>query len=116
VTPDLDDSTHDDSSLNFIKSCILKKSVIWTYHVNMRMENRFISRQTILSSLESFEIIEAYPDDKYLPSYLVFSNHDNIVFHILFAIDVQNENVRIVTVYRPDPQIWEKGLKRRKKL
>ena len=115
MTPDLDDGTDFDSSLKFIKSCILKKSVIWTYHVNMRMENRFISRQRILSSIDRFEIIEDYPDDKYLPSCLVFSMHENVTFHILFALDVQYKNVRIVTVYRPDPGIWEKDLKRRKK-
>jgi len=78
------------------------------------MENRFISRKMILDSTDSYEIIEGYPDDKYLPSYLVYSTHGDIAFHILFAVDVLKENVRVVTAYRPDPELWSKDLKRRK--
>ena len=40
-------------------------------HVNMRLAGRFIRRDTILDAVETFELVEAYPDDKYLPSYLV---------------------------------------------
>jgi len=116
VTLNLDQKKHSEKSLLFIKKCIQKKSVIWTYHVNMRMEDRFISRNMIFDSTDSYEIIEAYPEDKYLPSYLVYSTFGKIVFHILLAVDVQNENVRVVTVYRPDPLIWDKRLKRRKKI
>ena len=75
----------------------------WTYHVNMRMRGRFISREVIFNSLESYEIVEEYPDDKYFPSYLVYSQYQNMTFHILFAVDVQGDNVRVVTAYKPDP-------------
>ena len=101
-------------SLIFIKGCILKKSVVWTYHVNMRMEDRFISRQMIFDSTESFEIIETYPDDKYLPSCLVHAMYGDIAFHVVFAVDFQKENVRVVTAYRPDITLWSKDLKRRR--
>lgn len=33
-----------------------------------------IERDAILESVESFEILEAYPEDKYLPSYLVYAD------------------------------------------
>jgi len=29
------------------------------------------------------------------------------VFHVLFAIDRDGDNVRLVTAYRPDPEEWE---------
>ena len=57
--------------LNFIKSCIRRHRILWTYHVNMRLKERLIPRKAILSSLDSYEIIEVYPEDKYLPSHLV---------------------------------------------
>ncbi|HSY50959.1 MAG TPA: DUF4258 domain-containing protein [Thermoanaerobaculia bacterium] len=76
----------------------------------MRLEGRFISRDDILSAVDSYAIVEEYPDDKYLPSYLVLGTG----FHILFAIDMGDDNVRVVTAYRPDPDEWEPGFTRRK--
>lgn len=57
--------------LEFILDCLRDGSVLWTYHVNMRMSARSIGRSEILLAADSHEIIEAYPEDKYLPSYLV---------------------------------------------
>jgi hypothetical protein len=45
---------------------------MWTYHVNMRLQGRFISREEILDSVSEYQIIEEYPADKYLPSYLIY--------------------------------------------
>jgi uncharacterized protein DUF4258 len=50
--------------LHFIRECVRKRRVLWTYHVNMRLEGRFIPRESILDSLESYEIIESYPEDR----------------------------------------------------
>jgi len=84
-------------------------------HINMRMKNRFISRQMILESSDNYEIIESYPEDKYFPSYLIYSRYQDTVFHVVFAVDVENMNVRIITAYRPDPQKWWEDFKRRRK-
>ncbi|MBI3581911.1 MAG: DUF4258 domain-containing protein [Nitrospinae bacterium] len=100
--------------IEFVKRCISEGKVLWTYHVNMRMRNRHIPRHAIISSMASYEIIEAYPDDKYLPSYLVYARHEKAVIHILFGVDVYNENVRIITAYHPSTEQWSGGLKRRK--
>ena len=35
-------------------------------------------------------------------------------FHVQFALDVEGDNVRVVTVYRPDPVEWEADLKTRR--
>jgi hypothetical protein len=80
----------------------------------MRLPNRFISRQAIVESFERYEIIEEYPEDKYLPSYLIYSEYDRDVIHILVAVDVVGDNIRIVTAYRPDPDEWEADLKTRR--
>ncbi len=101
--------------LNFIKDCVRNNRLMWTWHINMRMKDRFIARETIIRSVESFEIIESYPEDKYLPSYLVYAYHNNKVFHVLFAADVKNNNVRVVTAYYPAAEKWSEDLKRRKK-
>jgi hypothetical protein len=43
----------------------------------MRMKGRFIPREIVLDSIQHYEIIEEYPGDKYLPSYLVFSKYQD---------------------------------------
>jgi hypothetical protein len=72
------------------------------------------SRHLILESVANYEIIEEYPDDKYLPSYLVYSRQQDFIFHILFAVDVPGDNVRIVTAYYPNPEEWAGDLKTRR--
>ena len=38
--------------------------MLWTYHVNLRLGERFIARETIIEAAESYEIIETYLADK----------------------------------------------------
>ncbi|HSK75179.1 MAG TPA: DUF4258 domain-containing protein [Thermoanaerobaculia bacterium] len=100
--------------INFIRGCVRRRQILWTHHVNMRLRNRFIPRAAILDSVESYELIESYPDDKYLPSYLVLAEHEETTFHILFAADVPGGNVRIVTAYRPNPEEWAEDFRKRR--
>jgi hypothetical protein len=100
--------------LVFIRSCVRKRAVLWTYHVQMRLKARSIPRATILESVERAELIESYPEDKYLPSYLLLATHADEAFHILFAADVPGSNVRVITAYRPDPNEWELGFRMRR--
>jgi len=80
----------------------------------MRLVGRFISRATILAAVDTYQLVEAYPDDKYLPSYLVLARHEAQAFHVLFAADVEGDNVRVVTAYLPDQGEWETDLKARR--
>jgi uncharacterized protein DUF4258 len=109
------DRVFPEDPLTFIRQCVGQRKILWTYHVNMRLESRFIPRQVVLDCLGEAEIIESYPDDKYLPSYFVWSRYEEEVFHILFAVDVPNGNVRVVTAYRPSPQDWGADFKIRRR-
>ena len=100
--------------LRFIRECVRNRRVLWTYHVNMRLKGRFIRRETILNAVESYEIIEANPEDKYLPSYLVLGRSAGEAFHVLFAADLEGGNVRVVTAYRPSEAEWESDWKTRR--
>ena len=62
------------------------------------------------------EIIEDYPDDKPYPSCLVFGkafNGDPI--HTVWAYNPASRWAVLITVYRPDPDLWIDWRKRRKK-
>ena len=102
--------------LEFIKSAVRGMHIYWTYHANMRLNERSVSREEVVQSVEIYDIIESYPDDKYLPSYLVWTMHGGSILHILFAADIREGNVRVVTAYLPDPLEWDADFKRRKKL
>ena len=102
-----------DDPLEFIRECVKGRSILWTYHVNIRLRKRKISREMVVEDVHSYEIIESYPDDKYLPSFLVRATHTSEVIHVLFAVDVAKENVRVVTAYRPDPSEWSEDFRRR---
>ena len=103
-----------DNPLAFIKRCVKERKIYWTYHINMRLEGRYISRRSIVESVDHYEIIEAYPDDKYFPSYLVYSRYQGKIFHVLFGVDVGEDNVRIITAYYPDLHKWVSNLKTRR--
>jgi len=102
--------------LAFIRQCVQQRSIIWTYHVNMRMQQRSITRNAILAAEPSFEIIENYPDDKYLPSCLVYACCGVDIFHLHIAIDKESGNIRIITAYNPTPDKWNAGFKTRRTL
>jgi hypothetical protein len=101
--------------LAFIQRCVQRRQLSWTYHINMRLQGRFISRQDILGAVNTYEVIESYPEDKYLPSYLVYARIGTEGFHVLFAVDVPAEQVRVITAYRPDPEAWESDQKTRRR-
>ena len=100
--------------LLFIQECVRDRRVFWTYHANIHLKGRFVRREAVFSAVESYEIIEAYPEDKYLPSYLVLAKSADQAFHVLFAADVAEGNVRVVTVYNPSDNEWEDDLRTRR--
>ena len=67
---------HFDEPHKFIRRCVLSKRVLWTYHANMRLKGKFITRRAIVESCLNYQIIERYPSDKYFPGYLVRSEFE----------------------------------------
>lgn len=104
-----------DDALSFIRDCVLGRRILWTYHVNIRLGQRFIARETIIQAADTYEIVETYPEDKYFPSYLLLGRAGDDAFHVLFGADVAGQNVRIVTAYYPSPEEWEADLKTRRR-
>lgn len=80
----------------------------------MRFAQRAVSAGMLGDAIATLEIIEEYPRDKYLPSFLVRGNSGGIVFHAQIATDVEGGNIRIVTMYVPDVHVWDNGLRLRR--
>ena len=58
--------------------------------------------------------LKAYPDDKYLPSFLLRGETQEAVFHAQVATDVEGDNIRVVTMYTPDAEEWDEKFRKRK--
>ena len=64
----------------------------------MRLKQRGLSAETLVNGVVSLEILEAYPHDKYLPSYLLRGEFRGEVFHAHVATDTEGGNVRVYNV------------------
>jgi len=80
----------------------------------MRLQQRALTAGMLRAAAETLEIVEAYPHDKYLPSFLLRGEAEGCVFHAQIATDVEGGNIRIVTMYAPDPNEWDEGLRFRR--
>jgi len=72
-----------------------------------------IAGEEIEEAVESGEVIEDYPDDKYGPSCLVFGRtREGRPLHIQ-CTHPKRRRVKIITVYEPEPEHWIEFRKRR---
>jgi len=103
-----------DDPLDFIKLCVKDRKIYWTFHVNMRLKGRYIPRRIILESVESFEIIEAYPEDKYLPATWSFRDME-ILPSMCFLRWMCRGECEDYYCLSPNPEEWEEDLKTRRR-
>ncbi len=68
-----------------------------------------MNSELLRKAIDTFEIVETYPQDKYLPSFLLRGEVPEFVFHALLATNLEGDNVRVVTMYLPDPEQWEEN-------
>ena len=84
-------------------------------HADEEAEGDRLTFDEIYFSVLHGEIIENYPDDKPYPSCLIFGNtFAGDPVHSVWAYNKQNKWAVIITVYRPDPELWINWRKRRK--
>jgi hypothetical protein len=78
------------------------------------MYERGIEPEDVAHVLEAGEVIEDYPDDKPLPSRLVFGRVGSRPLHVVAADDAEAGETLVVTAYEPDPARWSPDFQRRK--
>jgi hypothetical protein len=83
------------------------RRIRWTYHVTMRLQQRNLTSELLFDAVDTLEIVEAYPRDKYLPSFLLRGEQNGVLFNAQIATDTSGDNIRVVTMYVPDAQEWE---------
>lgn len=90
------------------------KSVRYSRHAIERMFQRGIPPDAILECIRTGEVIDSYPDDKPYPSALLLAVCDGLPVHVLVARESETGNCHVVTVYRPDPELWSSDFKTRR--
>ena len=78
------------------------------------MFQRGIPPEALEDLIKSGEIIATYPDDRPYPSYLILGDSEGTPIHAVIALDSASGICQVVTVYRPDPSLWDATFKTRK--
>jgi len=89
-------------------------TVRFSRHAIERMFQRSISPDEILECIRSGDIIANYLDDSPYPSALLLKFTQGAPLHVLVGRDQENGNCYVVTVYRPDPELWGSDFKTRR--
>lgn len=85
--------------------------LIYTTHASRRMYERAIYPHDVRHVLQTGEVIETYPDDLPLPSYLLLGWIEpepgrHMPVHVVGADDDAAHETHIITVYVPAPDRW----------
>ncbi|PJF26427.1 MAG: hypothetical protein CUN53_07885 [Phototrophicales bacterium] len=77
------------------------------------MFERNISLDDVREVVAHGEVIRVYPADKPFPSRLILGWTGKRPIHVV-AADNDEQNIIIITVYEPDPDLWETDFKTKK--
>lgn len=89
------------------------RRLIFRVHAVRRMFERRITEHDVRAAMANGETIEDYPNDTPYPSRLMLAWSGPRPLHVV-AADIPEANTTvIITVYEPDPDLWEPGFRRR---
>lgn len=96
-----------------LKSLNHLKQISIAEHARIRLIERGIVIDDVISCINTGEIIKQYEDDRPFPSCLILgtSTHNNPI-HIVASTD--DEYIYLITAYYPDSMKWETDFKTRK--
>jgi hypothetical protein len=78
--------------------------ILISNHARVRMFERNISTDDLITIISSGEIIEEYHDDEPCPSVLIVGFIETVAYHTVIAICT--DHIRVITVYIPEENKW----------
>lgn len=88
------------------------EKIVYREHAIKRMFSRKISPDMVAQILATGEVIRSYDDDKPFSSFLFLGYDGDRPIHVVASKD--NSTCYIITVYVPDPEIWQNDFKTKK--
>jgi len=98
---------HDDRIAELIKS----GEILISHHARVRMFERNVSTDNLITIISLGEIIEEYSDDDPCPSVLILAFIDAVAYHTVIALCT--DHIRVITVYIPEQDKWIEYRRRR---
>lgn len=89
------------------------KTLHFSRHAFERMFQRGINPEAVARIVAKAEIIFASPDDQPFPSALLLGFYGKQAVHAVVA-QSDTGDCHLVTIYWPDPAIWDESFKRRR--
>lgn len=83
-------------------------------HAIERMFSREIPPDIVSQIVLGGEVVADYPDDSPHPSVLLLGFQEGRPVHVVVAHDEISGVCHVVTVYRPDPELWTADFKSRR--
>ncbi len=90
----------------------MSNKLIFRKHALQRMFQRSIRVEDVHAVLSGGKSIIDYPDDTPYPSRLMLGWCGERPIHVVAADTPESETI-IITVYEPDPALWEPGFERK---
>jgi len=88
--------------------------LVFRIHPVQRMSERGITDRDVRQILSAGETIEEYPDDTPYASRLVLGWCRDRALHVVVAENAEGHETIVITVYDPDPTLWEPGFRQRR--
>jgi len=91
-----------------------RSAVRFTRHAFERLFERAVHPDAVLGIIHEGEVVASYPDDLPYPSVLILGFEGGKAPHVVVAQDPENRICIVVTVYKPDPKLWNDDFKTRR--
>ena len=92
------------------------REIRFSSHAIRRMFERSIRKDDVVRTVLTGEVIVGYLEDRPYPSFLMLGWIDNEPLHVVVAVERESRLCIVVTVYLPDPDLWEGGFRKRREL
>ena len=89
--------------------------LVYRVHALRRMFVRSITASEVRTVIEQGQTIERYPADTPYPSRLLLGFVGGRALHVVIAENADDDETIVVTVYEPDPALWQPGFRRRRR-
>jgi hypothetical protein len=89
--------------------------LVFRVHAVQRMSERKITERDVSEVLSAGETIEDYADDTPYASRLVLGWCRGRPLHVVAAENTEVQETIVITVYNPDPTLWEPGFRQRRR-
>ena len=94
-----------------IAELIESEKILISHHARVRMFERNVYTDDLITIISSGDIIEEYPDDEPCPSVLIMGFIDVVAYHTVIALC--RDHIRVITVYIPERDKWIEYRRRR---